>query len=136
VLTHYDATIATTTHTIRTTTDLDDAATSDLNGTHAVRFHAHLATSRLVQVWGGDACWKRSRKKYKRRSAESRATLERANLPCERSANDGGALPQASMQHGLNQVKWEVIHIIPGLSAYERQLLFRLKAGKISVWNR
>lgn len=39
------------------------------------------------------------------------------------------------MRLGLQRLVWADIAKLPGISAYERQLIFRLKAGKVSIWN-
>jgi hypothetical protein len=41
---------------------------------------------------------------------------------------------QSQFSSGLKQLKWIQIHKLIGMNTYERKLIFRLKAGKISTW--
>jgi hypothetical protein len=134
-LKHYDATLLTAKHQVETSSDLDTAASADVQSAERIRFHAHPATSRLVQVWGGERRWTASRRRYMCHITKRRAEQG------QEARNRTAALPTCSkalstpMQAGLSTLKWSRIQRLTGLNTYERQLLYRLKAGKLSLWN-
>lgn len=134
-LIHYDATMLASTHKVRTSADLDKAGSRDVLNTKSVKFHAHPSKSRLVQVWGGECRWKISRKRYKRFCSEPRTTMgrQRRDATAAYPENDTGA--SALVLQGLKELSWHRLHRIPGMNTYERQVIYKLKAGKISSWN-
>ncbi|KAF1318321.1 reverse transcriptase, partial [Globisporangium splendens] len=133
---HHDALIAKAVHAARCSADLDNAATSDA-GRKRLKFHPHPRYTRLVSVWGGAERWKCSRKKYRRHCA---ATREREGIAAretrlDRQTTRDDIATTNAMNEGRSALKWTSIARIPGLSAADRQLIFRIKAGSISAWN-
>ncbi|KAF1314471.1 hypothetical protein FI667_g16661, partial [Globisporangium splendens] len=127
---HMEATLRANTHQFERTTDMDRAASREIARPKAIQFHAHPATSRLVQLWGGTHRWKWCNKWCKRHCSEQRTALGLSSLPTDQEVD---AEPLSAMRHGLKRLSWTALHRIPGLSAYERQLLYRIKTGKISA---
>jgi ribonuclease HI len=119
-------------HEVKTINDCDMAASRDCNETR-IRFHAHPKLTRMVQIWGGDDRWKPSRSRYYKYVSAWRA---RRGIAERDRVQPRELLSVESIQRGLQLLSWKEIHKIPGLTTYAAQTLYKLKANKLSLWNR
>jgi ribonuclease HI len=132
-LQHYDATILTGVHGVHRSSELGVVAAQDSRNRGPVLFHAHPWFTRLVQIYGGHQRWTVSRRHLKRYLARKRNEVGRAQR--DKDSESSAQPVQSQFSSGLKQLKWIQVHKLIGMNTYERQLIFRLKAGKISTWN-
>lgn len=127
---HRDATPLTARHDVTCSAELDNLATSGVKGLEAVCFHATPRFSRLVQLWGGTERWPARRKRYYAFIAVRRRRKGEAARDASALTGDGGPV-----HRGATALEWSDFKRLAGLNTFERQIAYRLKAGRVSSWN-
>lgn len=126
---HYDATLLKARHRVIRATASDQAATTDVAGVEQVEFLANPRTSRLVQPWCGSRRWVVKRQRYYAHVAEARRRKGEAARDAAAANVGTGAIA------GVTKLNWNNIKRLKGLNTYERQTIYRIRAGKFSCWN-
>jgi hypothetical protein len=91
----------------------------------------HHRLTQFMPTWTGTRRWKSARKRYKLRFLERRLAKAGAAMSSTVSAL---CQTDPALTHALGRVAWTSIKGVVGASGYQRQIIHRLKAGKLRLW--